>query len=485
MRKLVTLLSLCGFAGLAMAQESEEATFVVTEKSAERVGENLAVTMRINVSDMEIPKSKSVVCTPLIEAGDSVRALPSIILNGKTRHVLYARLDVPRQNPPKEYEYRRENGEEQWIDYQVYTPYADWMERSGVSIVMDDCGCGWETLASDRSPLFSIDLKPVILTPKTVYVTPQAEAVKSRSMAGSAYLDFPVNQTTIQPDYRNNPSELAKIRRSIEAVRGNQFASITGLTIKGYASPEGSYASNARLAEGRAKALLDYVKGQYDFGSAQLRVESEAEDWAGLEKAVEASDLADKEAILAIIRADEPSDWDAREWKLKTLKGGAPYRVLLNEIYPSLRHSDYQVDYTIRNFNAEEATELAFSDPGQLSLNEFFMVAERLEPGSPRYNEVFETAVRMYPDDPVSNLNAAINALEAKQFDKARGYLSKAQDCPEKRLAEAALAMHEGDLDRAERLLAPLTDDARVGSAAQDNLNQIQLKRRKEASAGL
>ena len=98
--------------------------------------------------------------------------------------------------------------------------------------------------------------------PKTVYVTPQAEAVKSRSMAGSAYLDFPVNQTTIQPDYRNNPSELAKIRRSIEAVRGNQFASITALTIKGYASPEGSYASNARLAEGRAKALLDYVKGQ-------------------------------------------------------------------------------------------------------------------------------------------------------------------------------------------------------------------------------
>ena len=477
MRKLVTLLSLCGFAGLAMAQESEEATFVVTEKSAERVGENLAVTMRINVSDMEIPKSKSVVCTPLIEAGDSVRALPSIILNGKTRHVLYARLDVPRQNPPKEYEYRRENGEEQWIDYQVYTPYADWMKKSEVSIVMDDCGCGWEALQSEKSPLFSLNFEPLVLRPQVAYVTPVAEEVKARQLAGSAYLDFPVNQTTIQPDYRNNPAELAKIRETVEAVRGNKFATITGLTIKGYASPEGSYSSNARLAEGRAKALLDYVKGLYDFGSARATVDYEPEDWDGLEKAVEASDLADKAEILAIIRADEPSDWDAREWKIKTLNGGSSYRTLLRDVYPGLRHSDYAVDYTIRNFTVDEAKELVFSDPSQLSLNEMFQVAQTYEAGSDQFNEVFEIAVRMYPDDPVSNLNAGISAVQAKQFDKARRYLAKAQDVPEKRLAEAAILMHEVKLDEAESILNGLKDNPSVSAAVQDNLTQIQAKR--------
>ena len=466
------------FSGSAFAQgEGEGATLVVKDKKVERLGDELRLNMRFVLDSIDLARSKTLVCTPVVVSGDSLRPLRQVIINGRDRHILYGRLDREGSDA---IELRRRNGEPQSVDYEVRLPYADWMEQSEVALVMDDCGCGWETLTSNRSTLFEIDLKPVVLNPMMVYVTPMAERVKARSMAGSAFLDFRVNRTEIDPEYRNNPAELAKIRRTIEAVKENKFASITGVVIKGYASPEGSYQSNARLAEGRAKALLEYVKKQYDFGDASLKVESVPEDWEGLEKAVEASDVANKVELLAIIRADEPADWDAREWKLKQLNGGAPYRVLLNEIYPALRHSDYEVDYTIRNFNLDEACELAFTDPSQLSLNEFFMVAQSLEPGSPKYSEVFETAVRMYPDDPVSNLNAAITAIQEKRFDKARGYLAKANDCPEKRLAEAALAMHEGDLNRAESLLATLTNEPTVGATAKANLQQIQEKKRKE-----
>ena len=469
MKKFITF-CMCGCIGMLQAQE---ATFVVTEKSAERVGDKLAVTMRINVSDMEIPKSRSLVCTPLIESGDSLRALPPIILNGKTRHILYERLERPTGGQPSEYEYRRRNGEEQWIDYQIYTPYADWMKKSEVSIVLDECGCGWEALQSNKSPLFALNFEPVVLQPVLAYVTPQAEEVKARTAAGSAYLDFPVNQTDIRPDYRNNPAELGKIRKGIEAVRGNKYATITAVSIKGYASPEGGYANNARLAEGRAEALLSYVESLYDFGNARMTVDSEPEDWAGLEKAVEAGNLPDKAELLAIIRADEPADYDQREWKLKTLNGGASYKILLRDVYPALRHSDYQVDYTIRNFTVDEAKQLIFEDPSQLSLNEMFQVAQTYEAGSPEFNEVFEIAVRMYPNDPVSNLNAGISAVQTKQFDKARRYLDKAQDCPEKQLAEAALLMHEGKLDEAKSRLEQLQNDPQVGATAKKNLEML------------
>ena len=469
MKKFITF-CMCGCIGMLQAQE---ATFVVTEKSAERVGDKLAVTMRINVSDMEIPKSRSLVCTPLIESGDSLRALPPIILNGKTRHILYERLERPTGGQPSEYEYRRRNGEEQWIDYQIYTPYADWMKKSEVSIVLDECGCGWEALQSNKSPLFALNFEPVVLQPVLAYVTPQAEEVKARTAAGSAYLDFPVNQTDIRPDYRNNPAELGKIRKGIEAVRGNKYATITAVSIKGYASPEGGYANNARLAEGRAEALLSYVESLYDFGNARMTVDSEPEDWAGLEKAVEAGNLPDKAELLAIIRADEPADYDQREWKLKTLNGGASYKILLRDVYPALRHSDYQVDYTIRNFTVDEAKQLIFEDPSQLSLNEMFQVAQTYEAGSPEFNEVFEIAVRMYPNDPVSNLNAGISAVQTKQFDKARRYLDKAQDCPEKQLAEAALLMYEGQTDEAKSRLEQLQNDPQVGATAKENLEML------------
>ena len=456
MKKFITF-CMCGCIGMLQAQE---ATFVVTEKSAERVGDKLAVTMRINVSDMEIPKSRSLVCTPLIESGDSLRALPPIILNGKTRHILYERLERPTGGQPSEYEYRRRNGEEQWIDYQIYTPYADWMKKSEVSIVLDECGCGWEALQSNKSPLFALNFEPVVLQPVLAYVTPQAEEVKARTAAGSAYLDFPVNQTDIRPDYRNNPAELGKIRKGIEAVRGNKYATITAVSIKGYASPEGGYANNARLAEGRAEALLSYVESLYDFGNARMTVDSEPEDWAGLEKAIEAGNLPDKAELLAIIRADEPADYDQREWKLKTLNGGASYKILLRDVYPALRHSDYQVDYTIRNFTVDEAKQLIFEDPSQLSLNEMFQVAQTYEAGSPEFNEVFEIAVRMYPNDPVSNLNAGISAVQTKQFDKARRYLDKAQDCPEKQLADKSR-------------LEQLQNDPQVGATAKKNLEML------------
>ena len=97
--------------------------------------------------------------------------------------------------------------------------------------------------------------------------------------------------------------------------------------------------------------------------------------------------------------------------------------------------------YTIRSFTVEEARELIYSDPRQLSLNEMFQVAQTMEPGSDAYREVFEIAVRMYPEDPVSNLNAALTAIDAGRLESARRYLAKTSDSAERTLAEAAIAM--------------------------------------------
>lgn len=315
--------------------------------------------------------------------------------------------------------------------------------------------------------------EPVVIDPMLVYVKPAPEEVKARHLDGSAYLDFPVNQITINPDYRNNSAELKKIQQTVEAVKNDPYATITSLSIKGYASPEGTYKGNAYLAENRAKALLNYVKDHYDLSGVELTVDFEPEDWEGLEAAVEKGNLPDKEELLAIIRADEPADWDAREWKLKSLNGGSSYKILLRDVYPSLRHSDYRVNYHIRNFSVDEAKQIIQSDPSKLSLNEMFLVAETYETGSEPFNEVFEVAVRMYPDDPVSNLNAAISAINTRQLGKAKRYLAKANDCPEKQLAEASILMLEGKTDEARTLLESLQNEPNLKEAIAKNLEMI------------
>lgn len=471
MKKLYTLIYMLGCTSFLYAQNPEEGTFLVKEKNAERVGEDLVITMKADISSMQISRNQSLVCTPLVESGDSVRALAPIIINGKVRHILYERME---RTGKKELEIRRYNDTEQQVDYLARTPYADWMEKADVTLVMDDCGCGWKALSQNRDKLFALNFaEPVVIDPMLVYVKPAPEEVKARHLDGSAYLDFPVNQITINPDYRNNSAELKKIQQTVEAVKNDPYATITSLSIKGYASPEGTYKGNAYLAENRAKALLNYVKEHYDLSGVELTVDFEPEDWEGLEAAVEKGNLPDKEELLAIIRADEPADWDAREWKLKSLNGGSSYKILLRDVYPSLRHSDYRVNYHIRNFSVDEAKQIIQSDPSKLSLNEMFLVAETYETGSEPFNEVFEVAVRMYPDDPVSNLNAAISAINTRQLDKAKRYLVKANDCPEKQLAEASILMLEGKTDEARTLLESLQNEPNLKEAVAKNLEMI------------
>ena len=106
-----------------------------------------------------------------------------------------------------------------------------------------------------------------------------------------------------------------------------------------------------------------------------------------------------------------------------------------------------------------------------------FRVAQTMEPGSDAYREVFEIAVRMYPDDPVSNLNAALTAIDAGRLESARRYLTKTSDSAERTLAEAAIAMLENRLDEAEALLGKLSDDPSVASQVEENLRQIAEKR--------
>ena len=465
---------LAGCVGTTIPVQAQQTAtaIVVKERLLGHVGDRLIIDMKLALDELSLSANRSLVCTPLIERGDSVRALPPVIVNGRNRQIQYDRSgrDAAANG---EFVLRRYNGKEQTFDYHASIPFAKWMERSEVSLVVDFCGCGWEALSNDKSPLFPIRIaEPVVLRPLLAYVTPEAERVKERGKEGSAFLYFPVNRTEIYPEYRDNPSELRKILETVSSVKEDPYATITEVYIKGFASPEGTYKHNTYLAEHRAKALIEYVKGLYHFEQARFTVDFEPEDWAGLEKRVENSSLADKEELLAIIRAAEPTRGEA-----EGVERGASYRVLLRDIYPALRHSDYAVRYTIRSFTVEEARELIYSDPRQLSLNEMFRVAQTMEPGSDAYREVFEIAVRMYPDDPVSNLNAALTAIEAGRLESAHRYLAKTSDSAERTLAEAAIAMLENRLDEAEALLGKLSDDPSVASQVEENLRQIAAKR--------
>ena len=469
MRRFLTITALALSFGATLA--AQEQTLRITEQHIERSGDQLLVDLTFDLSELQVSSGKSLRYVPVIQKGDSVRPLLPLIINGRDRQILYERTGRTLA-ADNEYAVRRKNGKTQLVDYHARVPFATWMNRSELVMTTDLCGCGWNALTSQWESLFPITLEQPVPKPLLAYIAPQAE-VKQRAKSGSAYLDFPVNRTEIRPDYRQNPLELAKIRETIESVRGDQYATITAISIKGYASPEGSYANNERLAKGRSEALANYLKANYNLQQVNFQVAYEPEDWAGLERRVEQLDRPDKEATLAVIRDASISDPDQRDNQLKQLNGGSTYSYLLQTIYPALRHSDYTVEYTIRPFSLEEAKLLIYSDPKQLSREEMYQVAQSYESGTPEFKEVFEIIVRLYPDDPISNLNAANSALLNNKPAEARRYLAKCADCPEKRLAEGVAAWLEGDTAQAGEIFTRLQSDPTVGAQAKANLEQL------------
>ena len=127
---------------------------------------------------------------------------------------------------------------------------------------------------------------------------------------------------------------------------------------------------------------------------------------------------------------------------------------MLTYCYPSLRHSDYIIEYEIRSYSSPADIErILHTAPQNLSLAEFFILAQTYEPGSEEFNDLFETAVRMYPNDPVANLNAANSAIVRKDYRSALRFIDKAGDLPEAKYARGVLEVYMEDYESAKPYL--------------------------------
>ena len=407
----------------------------VEKVNVTRSEQNVFVSMDLDIDKLEMKKNREVILTPeLKDTLGNVKTLPDIWLVGRNRYYFHLRNDSIAEGKNFYRSSKTSN-----VHYETTVPYEPWMRYADLMVNEDVCGCSDLLLTDDEMLLGAF-------VPLYAFVQPPAE-IKTRDIKGEAFIDFPVSQTVIYPDYRKNPSELKKIQETIDVVRNDSDATITGISIKGYASPESPYDNNTRLAKGRTQALKEYVQKLYDFPDSIFTTSYEPEDWEGLREYVEASSINHKYEILDWI--DKDMEADAKEWSIKS-RYPKEYAYLLKNCYPALRHSDYVVEYVIRSYtDLNEVKRIYETSPGKLSLNELYLVAGTYEEGTEEFNEVFETMVRLYPNDEIANLNMANVAMIKEDYTSARKYLSKAGSSPEAEYARGLLLSIEGNYNAA------------------------------------
>lgn len=436
-------------AASSLSAASQRELLKVTDIKIGRVGDELAVSINIDPRSVNPGRDKEVVFTPVVVSADGEAhvVLPQIAVAGRNRYYSHIRNnDLPADSR------LWAAGSKELIKYRHEIPYEPWMERSHVEMLEAVGNCCDVPAPAGVTPLANLDFAvPEFEAPATLaFVALDGDETIERTAEGKAYVDFVVNRTEIKPNYRRNKVEIAKILETIKVIKDDPDAIITRITIKGFASPEGPYDNNVRLAMGRTQSLKEYVRKQYNFDPEIMFTDFEPEDWDGLRAFLDTCSLPHRQQIIDIVNSDmqpDPKDHAIRA------RYPEDYKFILDSIYPGLRHSDYTIKYNFRTFiDIDELKEVYGVHPDRLRPVDFQRIASTYDEFSPAWEEVFLKAVEIHPDDQKANLNAANIMIRHGQYNQAAEYLAKAGDSAEAVFTRGVLAGVQGDLERAQTM---------------------------------
>lgn len=386
-----------------------------------------SLVFRFTPSAYDLSKESELILEPVIESRDllNMKSLPKIVVAGKNRLIRYERGLSRMSENSSVYS----AGDINRVSYNATFQYEPWMESCTLSIVMSLRGCCGKQREEATVPVAKVAFDDARFAAPALRVDFGAtdktkREPKIRDLQGTAYIDYKVNHTDIDPNYRRNTEELAKILSVINVVKDDPDAIVTDIFVKGFASPDGKYSGNARLAAGRTEALKEYVKGKCHFPEDLFHLSSEPEDWSSLRDSIAASSLAGKGDMLRLIDSDlAPDD---KELKLKL---GFPqqYKSIREKIYPALRRSDYVIRYKIKEYEeAEEIRDVLETRPDHLNDIEFLSLLTTYTPGTPVYDETLEKGLKLFPDNPQICYLKGVDLAQKGDFESAVSFLNKA-----------------------------------------------------------
>ena len=477
---LLSLLALTAFAAKPVRHLDQiKATHTVkVDKAADRV----SVALDLILDDLRVGSNDLIILTPRISQPDGSyeQLLEPIYIVGGTRDKALDR-QLSFGHTPDYYAAakpqsitRRLNGKAQTIHYSTTIPYSKAMRGAVLSIDEWLTGCADCDRGTATMTLLTPFVKPEPYRPTYVstYIVPAAEPVKVRSDKYSATIAFRIDKDNIDRNYKQNAAVLDDVDSKVRSVLNNKDITLTGMTVEGWASPEAPAEYNKALSERRAKAFADYLSRTYGIKRSAMTVTGRGEDWAGVEKLIRESDLSYKSDLQQII---DNYSGDARDPKVRTLNGGAPFRELVadNGLYAKVRRTDYAFRYTVRGFNLEEARERIKTAPKLLSLNEMYLVANSYPVGSEDFKEVFAIAEKYFPGEPAALTNAAAAELEGGNAAAALTRLDQVKAPTAETLNNRGIALAlAGKYDEAEKCFTEAI--AKGDKRAADNLAELR-----------
>lgn len=271
-----------------------------------------------------------------------------------------------------------------------------------------------------------------------------------------ANIKFLINQATLRASELNTVSikDLGKILREIND--NEETRALQSIEVSAYASPDGKYDINEKLAEKRQDVSANYLKGELKKIEMKADVDTKftAEDWEGFQELISKSNLQDKDVILRVLSMYK--DPEEREEQIRNMS--EVFTDIKESILPELRRARLIVNYEIIGRSDDQILAQYQTDPSKLSVEELIYGANKLVKDEDTRRQWNETIARQYPSDYRAINNMAQMAIANGQTELAQTYLKQAasinKNAAEVNTNMALLSLKEGNVAAAESYLA-------------------------------
>ena len=294
--------------------------------------------------------------------------------------------------------------------------------------------------------------------------------------------------------------EMKALQAAIKDAKEAEKKEINKIEVAGYASPDGGMDLNEKLAQNRQKAAAKFLQNDLKKNKVSNEIASNitAEDWEGFQKAMENSNMQDKDLVLRVLSMY--SDPEEREAQIKNLS--SVYGTIKDDILPALRRSRLILTTDLIGKSDEEIMDLLKNDPSQLSVEELLYAAtltddvavkmQAYQKAAEQYNDYrawngmgqlyFEAgnypdagrcymkALEIEPNDPDVNYNAGVLYIAVPDLEKAEYHLGKAGGTKgDLDAALGTLYTQKGEYDKAKKAYG---SKATNNAAVQQILNE-------------
>jgi tetratricopeptide (TPR) repeat protein len=266
---------------------------------------------------------------------------------------------------------------------------------------------------------------------------------------------------------------------------------VKDISIDGWASPEGEETFNEGLSQRRAETAEKYMKNKINKAAKnnnkidkdaadniELILTANGPDWNGFMKAVETSDIKDKDAIINVINSADNSQKEAEIRNMILI-----YPELERDILPPLRRAVIDVNCYITKRPDEQIAEYSTAYPDSLSVNELLYAATLTDDLNTK-KQIYSNAMNLNPDCWRAKVNAAVVEYRLGNIDEAKALLKEAQELNDNSYELAnnlgGILITTGDYENAEKLLIKSED---LGGNVDYNMGILYIHQGKYAEA--